>query len=213
MNALLIIIFVGTLVYMAISVNIRDYIGLIALQGVLLFGISLIELEELSITHLLLILAETLVFKAIIVPLFLLRIVKQNKISSFKKNQTDLTSKGFNLVIVVSIVIASCFLFSHYLQDDRLNTLYFSASLALVITGFIFIIVNKNILIHLISFLVIENGVFLLALAVGREMPLLVDTVVLLDIFICVLVIGMFINRIASNFDQLESDQLSELKD
>ena len=50
-----------------------------AAQGVLLFGLAFFELKEGGIIQLLFILLETLIFKALFVPLFLQRITK-NKI-------------------------------------------------------------------------------------------------------------------------------------
>jgi hydrogenase-4 component E len=62
------------------------------------------------------------------------------------------------------------------------------------------------------GYLTIENGIFLLSLAIGNEMPLTVNLAVLLDVFSSVLILGMFINRLEM-FSSLDVDQLKDLKD
>jgi hydrogenase-4 component E len=64
----------------------------------------------------------------------------------------------------------------------------------------------------MMGYLTIENGIFLLSLAIGNEMPLLVNLAVLLDVFSSVLILGIFIDRLES-FSTLDVDQLEELKD
>ncbi|MDH5379369.1 MAG: hypothetical protein OEW75_00865 [Cyclobacteriaceae bacterium] len=213
MSSLFVIIFLGTLFYLALSVNVKNYINLIGIQGLLLFGIAIFELHELNVVHLILILAETLIFKGIIVPGLLYRISKRNKISVLKNNKTHRKAKGFNMVIITALVIGLSFVFSHNQQDAHLEIQYFTAAISAMIMGILFITVNKNIIIHLISFLVIENGIFLMAIAVGSNMPMLVNAAILLDIFSSVLVLTVFLNRIGQFFQDVETDQLTELKD
>jgi len=202
-----------TLIYLALSVNIKNYINLIGIQGLLLFGIAIIELHQLDIIHFSFILLETLVFKAIIVPMLLYRISKKNKIFSLKNSGSHRINKGFNLVIITTAVIGFSFLVAVDLHDTHLEIKYFAAAISSILIGLIYIIVNRNAIIHLISFLVIENGIFLLALAVGSEMPMIVNAAILMDIFSSVLMIGVFLNRVGQFFSNMETDYLTELKD
>jgi hydrogenase-4 component E len=79
--------------------------------------------------------------------------------------------------------------------------------------GIYFIIIHKNIFSHVVGYLIIENGIFLLSLAVGSEMPMMVNLAILLDVLMGVLVLGVFINRIGDTFESTRIDQLSRLKD
>jgi hydrogenase-4 component E len=72
----LIILFIISLIYIAKVEMVKSYFSLMALQGVLLFGLAFFELKESGIIQLLFILLETLVFKAVFVPFFLQRITK-----------------------------------------------------------------------------------------------------------------------------------------
>jgi hydrogenase-4 component E len=80
-------------------------------------------------------------------------------------------------------------------------------------TGLYIIITRKKIITHVMGFLVIENGVFILSLAVGSEMPMLVNTGILLDIFVSVLLLGVFANKIGEIMQDHDVNKLKNLKD
>jgi hydrogenase-4 component E len=58
-----------------------------------------------------------------------------------------------------------------------------------------------------------ENGIFLLSLSVAKEMPIIVNLGVLLDLFIAVFILGILVREINDEFKDLEISHLSELKD
>jgi len=73
--------------------------------------------------------------------------------------------------------------------------------------------IHKNIFSHLVGYLIIENGIFLLSLSVGNTMPIMVNLAILLDVFMGILILGIFINRVGDTFNSIEIDNLSKLKD
>lgn len=209
MTILLIILFIITLIYFAAFEHMSSYVNLIAIQGFTLFGIGVLELGETDLIRLGFVLVETLMFKAIILPYFLYRIVRRHKLYSVRHR----ARKGFYSVLMTCLIIIASFAFGYFLHDTHLQIKYFAAALSAILTGLVFIINNKNILAHLVSYLIIENGIFLLALAVGGEMPMLVNSAVLLDIFTSVLVLGIFLNKVGENFQEMDTDFLTNLKD
>jgi len=213
MITLYILIFAISILYFSISVNIRSYINLLGIQGVLLFLIAISGLREYHIVQLSFVAIETLIFKGIIVPRFLLNIAKKNRVTNIKNFKLRRKMKGFYLILTTVIVYLITLLIGFTLKNDFLNIKYFSTGITAIIMGLIFIIINKNITVHIISFIVIENGVFLMALAIGSEMPMLVNTAVLLDLFVSVLVLGVFFNKLTYQFHDDSSDKLSTLKD
>jgi hydrogenase-4 component E len=91
--------------------------------------------------------------------------------------------------------------------------MFFLAALAGVFSGLFIIITRKKIVTHIMGYLVIENGVFILSLSAGNKMPMLVNTGITLDIFVSVLVLGVFVNRIGNTFEEMSVDNLNNLKD
>ena len=105
------------------------------------------------------------------------------------------------------------FIIGNWIQFKSVEGRYFAVSIATVLSGMYFIINHKNVFSHLTGFLIIENGVFLLSLAVGSEMPMLVSIAVLLDIFIGVLIFALFMNRLGDTFNSIDVTELSQIKD
>jgi hydrogenase-4 component E len=209
----LIILFIISLIYFAKVEMVKSYFTLMAVQGILLFGLAYFELKELDIVHLLIILLETLIFKATFVPLFLRHITKGRIHRHHHK-----AVKGYYSVLITSGIIIGCFLISYVIHDElKVNAdqqvKYFTAAISSIMVGLFIAINNRDLVTHLISYLVIENGIFLLSLALGGEMPMFVNFAILLDIFTSVLIMGMFFNKMKDYFQNLESGELSQLKD
>ena len=208
MISLLVIAFGVTLIYLAVAERMKTYNTLIAVQGLLLFFITYIELESLDVWHLILILMETLVIKVIVLPYFIHRLL----IKKGGDRPVALVVPGYLSLTVVSVIIFFSFLLSYLLHDQQIQVKYFTGAIAAIFTGLYLIIVHKQVFTHMMGYLTIENGIFLLSLAIGNEMPLLVNLAVLLDVFSSVLILGIFIDRL-ENFSTLDVDQLEELKD
>jgi hydrogenase-4 component E len=205
---LLIVLFAVTLVYLSIAERFRSYAKLIAVQGFLLFGIALIELKTIDLANLIFVSAETLIFKAIIVPYFLFRIINQTKVY---KVHPKAFPAFYSLIFTIAGLFVSIIL-SNILKNPSLDAVFMTIALFTLFTGVLLVITHKRIFSHMIGFLVIENAVFFFSLAVGSEMPMLINIGILLDIFVSVLIIGVLMNHIGSQFTDLESDNLTSLK-
>ncbi len=203
------VIFTMTLIYLASGNRLVTYIRILALQGLLLFGLAYLELKHISIGSLLFILVETLVFKAFIVPYFLYMLIKRNHFH----NERDADSPNFFSLFKVSLIIILSFILSYTLNNEHLKITYFTASVSAILTGILLIVRRKKIITHIVGYMVFENGIFLLSLAIGGELPMIVNIGVLLDLITCLLLFGVFVSKIGEIHKTEELDQLSELKD
>lgn len=204
----IIIVFIITLIYLAKVEMVKSYFLLMAIHGVLLFGLAFLELHEVKIVQLSFILLETLVFKALFVPFFLHRITK-NKIHRHQHGPI----KGYYSVFIAILIIVLGFITAHLMHDEFLDVKYFTAATSSILIGLFIAINNRDLITHLISYLVIENGIFLLSLALGAEMPMFVNAAILLDIFTSILIMGIFVNKLRDYFQHTDMSQLSNLKD
>jgi hydrogenase-4 component E len=75
----LIILYILTLTYLSIVERFRNYASVITVQGWILLGIALLRLHSLDWIELGFIITETLIFKAIIVPAILHRVINKTK--------------------------------------------------------------------------------------------------------------------------------------
>ena len=205
----LLIIFIISLLYASIANRIITYVRILALQGLILFGVTFMELQDIHTWNLVLILLETIVFKAIAVPYFLSYLIKRNKIS----RETEPYLPHFVSLIIITLIIVITVLLANSIEDTHLDKIFFIVSLSTLFTGLYFIASRKKIITHVMGYLMIENGVFVLSLAVGNEMPNLVNLGIMLDVFASVLILGIFLNKIGDVFKDVDVDQLSNLKD
>lgn len=209
MTQLFIIIYSITLVYFAVSERVKKFIWLLVLQGVILFGVTIYSLNEIETHELIFILLETIIVKSILVPWFLNKVRRHNHL----KRESDASIPIFYSMIIVIIMLLLSFILSNCLNDIQLHTKYFTIAFASITFGIYFIIIHKNIFSHLVGYLIIENGIFLLSLSVGNTMPIMVNLAILLDVFMGILILGIFINHVGDTFNSIEIDNLSNLKD
>ena len=207
-NVLLIVLLIS-LLYLSIANRLLTYIKILAFQGVILFGVALIELSEINTINLILILLETIIVKAILVPLFIKYIIKRNNIT----REMEPFIPNFVSLIIVTTIIVITILLSNSITDTHLEKISFIVALTTLFTGLFIIGTRKKIITHVMGYMVIENGVFILSLAVGNEMPLLVNLGIMLDIFASVLILGIFVNKIGDVLKDVDVDQLRNLKD
>ncbi len=209
MTNVLLITYLMSLIYLSIANRIMSYVRILAFQGLLLFFSSFIELGEMNPINLTFVLLETIVFKTIAVPLFLRYTIKQNNFS----REAEPYLPNFVSLIIVTTIIVITFLLSNMIVDEKLNKVYFVTALSSLFVGLYIIGSRKKIITHVMGFLIIENGVFILSLAVGNEMPMLVNSGILLDLFISVLLLGVFLNKIGDVLKDVDVNQLRNLKD
>jgi hydrogenase-4 component E len=206
---ILLIIFTITLIYIAMANRLLTYIRIIAFQGILLFGVAFIELIEINLANLIFVLLETIVIKAIAIPLFLKYILDKNNIT----REAEPFVSNFVSVVIITIIILGSFFLTNIVQDTYVRKIFFIVAFSALFTGLYIIITRRKIITHVMGYMVLENGVFVLSLAVGSEMPMVVNTGILLDIFVSVILLGIFADKIGDVFEEQDVEQLRNLKD
>jgi hydrogenase-4 component E len=206
---ILLIAFTISLIYIAMANRMLTFIRIIAFQGLLLFGVAFVELIEINVINLVFVLLETIIIKAIAIPLFLKYILDRNRIT----REAEPSVSNFVSVVFVTVIILGSFFLANAIHDTYVNKIFFIVALSALFTGLYIIITRRKILTHVMGFMVLENGVFVLSLAVGSKMPMLVNMGILLDIFVSVILLGIFADKIGDVFEEQDVGQLRNLKD
>ena len=209
MTDILLIALAMSLLYISIANRLYTYLRILVFQGFLLFGVTYLTLTHLNTVNLILIMLETIVFKAVAVPWFLNYVVKRNGITRV----TEPFLPNFVSLIIVTLIILATIIVSNSIEAQSLDKTYFVVALSTLFTGLYLIVSRKKIISHVIGYLIIENGVFILSLAVGNEMPMLVNLGIMLDIFASVLILGVFFNKIGDVLKDPDVNLLRNLKD
>ncbi len=204
----LIILYILTLIYLSIADRFRSHTTILAVQGLLLFGIAMARLHEFHPVEMGFIIVETLIFKAIIIPIILMQVIRKTKINRI----TSSSSQFGALVMSIVALVTSCTI-TYYMHGSGADTISFGVALYALLSGLILVVMRKRVFAHLVGFLVIENGVFLFSMAIGVELPMLINLAIMLDILISILVLGMFLRRMDNDMNTDESDALTSIKD
>ena len=205
----LVILYVVSLVYLSITERFRNFASIMMLQGWLLFAIALLRLHTIAPAELGFIALETLIFKAIVVPAILFRIIRKTKINRVR---TSGTSQFHALLLSLAALVVSASV-TYYIADSTVDLVFFGVALYALLSGLILIVLRQRLFSHLVGFLVIENGVFLFSTAIGVEMPFLIGIAILLDLLMSVLMLGVFFTKIDGKIHADDADALTHVKD
>jgi hydrogenase-4 component E len=151
------------------------------------------------------------VIKVWLIPRFLFRAIRDVAI---RRDVEPLISYGASLLACV-VLVALAFGLSAKLPVPTgiASHLLLPASLSTLMIGLMLLISRTKAVTQVVGYLILENGIYLFAIALVVEMPLLVEMGILLDIFVGVFVMGIVIFRIHREFDHMDTHNLTALRD
>lgn len=119
-----------------------------------------------------------------------------------------------SLLLGIAVLVLSFFIASRLeLPHPSVSPLMLPLALSTILIGLILIITRRTALMQVVGYLVLENGSYIFGLALAEDQPLLVEMGILLDIFVAVFAMGITIFHISREFDHIDVDQLTSLKD
>ena len=189
-----------------------DLVRVFALQGLLLAMTAALVAWVLKQPHLYISAILTLVLKAIFIPYALHRLV-------FKLKLNHVTEKirAHNLVLLSGVMLV---IFSYYIalpieqtSSDTITRHIIAISLAMVLLGMLLIISRSQAVSQVIGFMAIENGLFFAAVVSTHGMPMVVELGIAFDVFVAMVVFGVFFFQIRENIDSLDVDQMNQLSE
>ena len=122
-------------------------------------------------------------------------------------------SSQFNsLLLSLCALGVSCWIASA-MADERIDMIFFGVALYALLSGLVMIVVRRRVFAHLVGFLAIENGVFLFSMAIGVEMPMMINMAIMLDILISILLLGIFLRKLDNSIHTDDADALTTVKD
>ncbi len=211
MTDILIILLGTTMLYVSAVSRLEAYVKILASQGFLLFLLVLVDIKDMSWLNIAFLVFETLVVKAVIIPYFLLTVIRRNETG---REIEPYISQFYSLLIASAIFIFG-FVAAFWAAQtgSHIKPLYFGISIAMIILSLFLITNRKRIITHILCYMMLENGIFLLSLSVANELPMLVNIGVLLDLFVGIYLFAIFFNKIHEIYDGSHVDSLTELKD
>ncbi len=211
MTDILIILLGTSMLYVFAVSRIEAYVKTLAVQGFLLFLLVVVDIKEINWLNIAFLSLETLVVKTVVIPFFLLTVIRKNEIG----REVEPYITQFYSVLIASAIVVFGFVAAFWSAKTNagIKPLYFGVSIMLIVSSLFLIINRKTIITHILCYMMLENGIFLLSLSVANELPLLVNLGVLLDLFVGIYLFVIFFNKIHEMYDGSHIDELTELRD
>ncbi|HEY8518944.1 MAG TPA: hydrogenase-4 component E [Gammaproteobacteria bacterium] len=154
-----------------------------------------------SAPHLYVTAAIALVFKAIVIPVALHRIIQRLGIH---KEIEPVVGIGKTMLLGIGLVALSMVVMLDVTATaDPLAREDAAFALAVILLGLLLMVTRRNAVSQVVGFMSLENGLVLAATG-AKGMPLVVEISVAFSILIAFIVIGIFLFRIRERFDTVD---------
>ena len=150
-----------------------------------------------------------LVFKAIVIPFLLFRIILR---LGLHRDIENVVGVGTAMLCGMGLVALSMVVMLRATHDaDPLAREDLAFALSVVLLGLLMMVVRRNAVSQVVGFMSIENGLVLAATG-AKGMPLVVEISVAFSILIAFFVIGIFLFRIRERFDTVDMQALDRFR-
>jgi hydrogenase-4 component E len=159
--------------------------------------------------HLYLTALIALVFKAIIVPVALHRIIV--RLGIHREVETAV-GVGLTMIAGIGLVALSMVVMLRVTPGaDALAREDLAFALSVVLLGLLIMVTRRNAVSQVVGFMSLENGLVLAATA-AKGMPLVVEISVAFSVLIAFIIIGIFLFRIRERFDTVDIQALDRFR-
>jgi hydrogenase-4 component E len=201
------------------SSRLLSCIAAVSVQGVLLGVLPLVIRIDAPLWRLLLQAGASMGLKGIAFPLLLLRAVRS---VDARREVVPLVGYSASLLIGVGLLAASLYTGLRLPLPGAAAAvsswhsgpvLLVPAAIFTALTGLFVIVGRRSAIVQALGYLAMESGIAAFGMAIAEQEPLLVEMGTLLDAFVAVFVMGITIFHINREFDHIDSDRLSNLRD
>ncbi len=209
LDAILVLLILANFLLLGSS-RLGTCIRISALQGVMVGLLPLLVSGHGLSLQVIIICAIIIGLKGFVFPHLLFRAIRE---SATSREVQPFIGYASSLFVGVLSILASLWLDSRLALDiNSISGLVVPVAFCMMITGLFLIVARRTAVNQVIGYIVLENGIYTFGLSIARDIPLLIELGVLMDMFVAVFVMGIAIYRINREFDHIDSDQLSALK-
>ncbi|TGP24321.1 MULTISPECIES: hydrogenase-4 component E [Mesorhizobium] len=159
--------------------------------------------------HLYITAAIALVFKAVVIPVGLHRIIQRLGIHRDIETAVGI---GPTMLAGIGLVTLSMVLMLRVTPEaDPLAREDLAFALSIILLGLLVMVTRRNAVSQVVGFMSLENGLVLAATG-AKGMPLVVEISVAFSILIAFIVIGVFLFRIRERFDSVDVGALDDYR-
>jgi hydrogenase-4 component E len=184
-------------------------IKIYAVQAFLLAAAAAWQAHAQEAPHLYITAGIALIFKAMVIPFALHRIIVYLNIHRTLETALGI---GPTMVVGVALVALSILLVLPVTAaSGALTRESLAAALSIVLLGLLMMITRRNAVSQVVGFMSLENGLILAATG-AKGMPLVVEISVAFSVLIAFIVIGIFLFRIRERFDTVDMQAMDRFR-
>jgi hydrogenase-4 component E len=206
-------LFAGSLVLVSFMLLYQDrlsgLINIFALHAVVLSLSVAWQAYTQQAPHLFVTAAIAVVFKALIIPISLQRIIVRLRIH---RTVEIIGGVGITMLVGICLVALSLIvMLPATAAADPLAREDLAFALSVVLLGLLMMVTRRNAVSQVVGFMSLENGLILAATG-AKGMPLVVEISVAFSVLIAFIVIGIFLFRIRERFDTVDVQELDRVR-
>jgi hydrogenase-4 component E len=186
-------------------------VDLLALQGALLCGATLLLAWRTDQAHLYVSALLTLALKVAFLPWLLHRLIRRLGVYWDSEPLINISSTMLIGLLVVIFSFGLAQPIAALASTATRNAI--GIAVAVVLLSFLTMITRRKAMSQVVGFLSMENGLFFGAMSATYGMPMIVELGVALDVLVAMLVLGVFFFQIREQFDSLDLHHLERLRE
>ena len=193
------------------STRMKTLINLFSLQSVFLAALAFIVAWSSDTPHIYIMCFLTVALKVILMPRMLNYIM--SKIHVDREVEMTIGIPGSLLISGLLIII------SYYITEPLLTSIHtverncLALSVSMILIGLLMMCTRRKAITETVGLLMMENGLFMSALALSHGMPLIVELGAFFDVLIALIIIGIFADRINKSFNSVDVSFLRRLRE
>ena len=183
----------------------------LTLQGVALAAVALILGVHEHDTEPIVVAVLVLVLKGAVVPNVLLRIVRSGEET---REVEPLVNVPASLLAAAALTLVAYATTRDLVAlDPTPQTRAIPIGIAVALIGFFVLVTRRKAVTQIVGFLLVDNGIALVAFLATSGVPLIVELGVTLDVLLAVFILQVLTARMRAKFGAMDLDQLRELRD
>ena len=189
--------------------DLRKAVACLCLQSAIIAGACLISgIDNGSGLHSVLPGLLTILVKVCLIPYALFRLV--GKLTDERELVADINTN-------YSTALSAFFLMLSYLLVDKMlpgigDRDIMASSMGLILIGLVLIVMRSRAIMQIIGLMTMENGIYLLGLAMTEGLPTVIELGIFFDVLVAVLVLVILTNRLNVSFMTTDTSVLRRLK-
>lgn len=201
----------GLTILLIVRARLEGQVGVFALQSFVLAFLSVLIAIYTDSFQLFGVGVALVIVKVVVIPRVLNRAVAKIGIS---RVAAPYLGTAPALIVCVLLAIIAFYVMTPIASSNPLPTAdAMPFAFAGVLIGFFIMVDRRRAVTQILGFLMLENGIFLLALLTTYGVPFIVEMGVFLDVLVAVLIMEVFVYHIKDNFDSIDVGELGKLKE